>query len=201
MGGPSEETLPRFHLHATQGLPATGQYSTLAVDRPRTPSARHAPQDSVTSLTSCDSLATSLGSSRDVIYISDAYATDPTHAYHANHGYWARASADSGYAHASSGPGVGFGHPQHIYYTTPLGAQPSPPQFSNLIPAPAVPEASAEVGRAAARGHVRDSTKGHARVGSKSRSPTPLPLLFGRRARSPSPVRVTVRMEREVEEV
>ncbi|KAL1689479.1 pheromone A receptor-domain-containing protein [Schizophyllum commune] len=201
MGGPSEETLPRFHLHATQGLPATGQYSTLAVDRPRTPSARHTPQDSVTSLTSCDSLATSLGSSRDVIYISDAYATDPTHAYQANHGYWARASADSGYAHASSGHGAGFGHPQHIYYTTPLGAQPSPPPFSNLIPAPAVPEASAEGGRAAARGHVRDGSKGHARAGSKSRSPTPLPLLFGRRARSPSPVRVTVRMEREVEEV
>ncbi|KAL1730136.1 pheromone A receptor-domain-containing protein, partial [Schizophyllum commune] len=153
MGGPSEETLPRFHLHPTQGVPATGQHSTLAVDRPRTPSARHAPQDSVTSLTSCDSLATSLGSSRDVIYISDAYATDPTHAYQANHGYWARASADSGYAHASSGHGAGFGHPQHIYYTTPLGAQPSPPPFSNLIPAPAVPEASAEAGRAAARGH------------------------------------------------
>ncbi|KAL1753936.1 hypothetical protein FB107DRAFT_263871, partial [Schizophyllum commune] len=153
MGGPSEETLPRFHLHPTQGLLPTGQHSTLAVDRPRTPSARHAPQDSVTSLTSCDSLATSLGSSRDVIYISDAYATDPTHAYHANHGYWARASADSGYAHASSGHGAGFGHSQHTYYTTPLGAQPSPPPFSNLIPAPAAPEASAEVGRAAARGH------------------------------------------------
>ncbi|KAI5887454.1 B pheromone receptor-like protein 1 [Schizophyllum commune H4-8] len=190
MGGPSEETLPRFHLHPTQGL-AAGQ---LSADRPRTPSARHAPQDSVTSLTSCDSLATSLGSARDVIYNSDAYATDPTHAYHANHGYWARASADSGY-------GAGGAHSQHIYYTAPLGAQPSPPPFSNLIPAPAVPEGNAEVGRAMGAGHARTSSKGHAHAGSKSRSPTPLPMLFGRRARSPSPVRVTVRMEREVEEV
>ncbi|KAL1704009.1 pheromone A receptor-domain-containing protein [Schizophyllum commune] len=205
MGGPSEETLPRFHLHPTQGVNATsaqrlsasvyatGQHSLHATST--RPPSRHAPQDSVTSLTSCDSLATSLGSSRDVIYISDAYATDPTHAYHANHGYWTRASADSGYAHAShSGHGAGFGHSQHIYYTTPLGAQPSPPPFSNLIPAPA--SAAVE-----ASGHVRASSKGHARVGSKSRSPTPLPMLFGRRARSPSPVRVTVRMEREVEEV
>ncbi|TRM58333.1 pheromone A receptor-domain-containing protein [Schizophyllum amplum] len=126
LASPSEASLPSVHLHA-----------------------RHTPQGSVTSLASCASLATSL-SSRDVIYISDAYVTDPNHAYYAYQGY----------------------------YTSPYDASadpPSPPPFSNL--APAAPDAEA----------------------AAKRAPTPLPMLFARRAQSPSPVRVTVQTEREVQ--